>query len=208
MASSGPGPSQRRSERPPLQWGFVASSVSRSLSLLRARLVTNVFVGFAICFPCAYIVLLAATRNVATASIAIISVMGIVASVLGLCKWAMGWGLGIGESIAAVGSTISWQLCAGILIPSLWFAQVIVIGFSVDYVVHLSHVYVDAGHRNPPLNSRAERVTFALTSMGATVFSGAVTTFGTPRRHPFVPASGAFLPPMFSQTARPASSLD
>ena len=125
------------------------------------------FVGFAICFPCAYIVLLAATRNVATASIAIISVMGIVASVLGLCKWAMGWGLGIGESIAAV----------------------IVIGFSVDYVVHLSHVYVDAGHRNPPLNSRAERVTFALTSMGATVFSGAVTTFGTPRRHPFVPAS-------------------
>ena len=54
------------------------------------------------------------------------------------------------------------------------------IGFSVDYVVHLSHVYVDAGHRNPPLNSRAERVTFALTSMGATVFSGAVTTFGTP----------------------------
>ena len=121
-------------------------------------MVTNVFVGFAICFPCAYIVLLAATRNVATASIAIISVMGIVASVLGLCKWAMGWGLGIGESIAAV----------------------IVIGVSVDYVVHLSHVYVDAGHRNPPLNSRAERVTFALTSMGATVFSGAVTTFGTP----------------------------
>ena len=106
--------------------------------------------------------------------------MGIVASVLGLCKWAMGWGLGIGESIAAV----------------------IVIGFSVDYVVHLSHVYVDAGHRNPPLNSRAERVTFALTSMGATVFSGAVTTFGTPRRRPFVPASGALLPPMFSQTAR------
>ena len=77
---------------------------------------------------------------------------------------------------------------------------------SVDYVVHLSHVYVDAGHRNPPLNSRAERVTFALTSMGATVLSGAVTTFGTPRRHPFVPASGALLPPMFSQTARPAST--
>lgn len=45
--------------------------------------------------------------------------MGIVASVMGFCKWAMGWGLGIAESIAAV----------------------IVIGFSVDYVVHLGHMY-------------------------------------------------------------------
>jgi len=122
-----------------------------------AQLVTNVFVGFAICFPCAYVVLLVATRNLWLATIAIVAVMGIVASVLGFCHWAMGWGLGIAESIAAV----------------------IVIGFSVDYVVHLSHVYVEAGHRDPPLNTREERVTFALKSMGGTVFSGAVTTFGS-----------------------------
>ena len=114
----------------------------------------QVFVGFAICFPCAYIVLLVATQNVALASIAIVAVMGIVASVLGFCHWAMGWGLGIAESIASV----------------------IVIGFSVDYVVHLSHAYVEAGHRDPPINLRGERVTYALKSMGATVFSGAVTT--------------------------------
>lgn len=69
----------------------------------------------------------------------------------------MGWGLGIAESIAAV----------------------IVIGFSVDYVVHLSHAYVEAGHRDPPINSRGDRVTYALKSMGSTVFSGAVTTFGS-----------------------------
>lgn len=122
-----------------------------------AQLVTNVFVGFAICFPCAYVVLLVATRNLWLATIAIVAVMGIVASVLGFCHWAMGWGLGIAESIAAV----------------------IVIGFSVDYVVHLSHVYVEAGHRDPPLNDREERVTFALKSMGGTVFSGAITTFGS-----------------------------
>lgn len=121
------------------------------------QLVTNVFTGFAICFPSAYIVLLIATRNLSIATIAIVAVMGIVASVLGFCHWAMGWGLGIAESIAAV----------------------IVIGFSVDYVVHLSHVYVDAGHRDPPLTTREERVTFALKSMGSTVFSGAVTTFGS-----------------------------
>ena len=122
-----------------------------------AQLVTNVFIGFAICFPCAYSVLLIATRNLYLATIAIVAVIGIVASVLGFCHWAMGWGLGIAESIAAV----------------------IVIGFSVDYVVHLSHVYVEAGHRNPPLNTREERVTFALKSMGPTVLSGAVTTFGS-----------------------------
>ena len=101
--------------------------------------------------------LLVATRNLWLATIAIVAVMGIVASVLGFCHWAMGWGLGIAESIAAV----------------------IVIGFSVDYVVHLSHVYVEAGHRDPPLNKREERVAFALKSMGGTVFSGAVTTFGS-----------------------------
>lgn len=51
------------------------------------QLVTNVFIGFAICFPCAYVVLLVATQNVALASIAIVAVIGIVASVLGFCHW-------------------------------------------------------------------------------------------------------------------------
>ena len=41
------------------------------------------------------------------------------AQVLGLCKM-LGWALGIAESIAAV----------------------IVIGFSVDFTVHLAHMYV------------------------------------------------------------------
>merc|ERR1719223_377022 len=59
-----------------------------------AQLVTNVFIGFAICFPCAYVVLLVATRNLWLATIAIVAVMGIVASVLGFCHWAMGWGPG------------------------------------------------------------------------------------------------------------------
>ena len=122
-----------------------------------AQLVTNVFVGFAICFPCAFVILMLATRNIVVSLVAITSVVGIVASVMGFCKWAMGWGLGIAESIASV----------------------IVIGFSVDYVVHLAHMYVDAGHRTPPLNTREERVTFALKSMGVTVMSGAITTFGS-----------------------------
>jgi len=40
-------------------------------------------------------------------------------------------------------------------------------------------MYVDAGHRSPPIENRADRVTFALKSMGVTVLSGAITTFGS-----------------------------
>jgi hypothetical protein len=121
------------------------------------ELVKSVFRGFAICFPAAFIVLMLATRNIVVSVLAIISVMGIVAAVMGFCKWAMDWGLGIGESIAAV----------------------ILVGFSVDYVVHLAHMYVHAGHQMPPINAREDRVTYALKSMGVTVLSGAITTFGS-----------------------------
>ena len=121
------------------------------------QLTVNVFIGFAICFPCAFLVLVIATRNIIVSSVAIVSVIGIVSSVMGFCKWAMGWGLGIAESIAAV----------------------IVIGFSVDYVVHLAHMYMDASHQTPPINSREGRVAYALKTMGVTVISGAVTTFGS-----------------------------
>ena len=122
-----------------------------------AQLTRNVFIGFAICFPSAFFVVLLATRNITLTVLSIVSVMAIVASVMGFCKWAMDWGLGIAESIAAV----------------------IVIGFSVDYVVHLAHMYVDAGHQSPPINGRNGRVAYALKSMGVTVISGAVTTFGS-----------------------------
>lgn len=44
--------------------------------------------------------------------------------VLGFCKSAMDWDLGVGEAIAGV----------------------IVIGYSVDYVVHLAHMYCEGKH--------------------------------------------------------------
>ena len=53
---------------------------------------------------------------------AIVTVAGIVGCVLGLCKFYLDWGLGVAESIAAV----------------------IVIGFSVDFTVHLAHMYVES----------------------------------------------------------------
>merc|ERR1711988_1185366 len=49
---------------------------------------------------------------------------------------------------------------------------IVVIGLSVDYSVHLCHSYMESKHA-----SREERTRDALTEMGISVISGAVTTF-------------------------------
>jgi predicted RND superfamily exporter protein len=114
-------------------------------------LVNNMFFGLALCFPVAFFVLLFATNNVIVSFFAILSIAAIVTSVLGFCRSSMGWDLGVAESIAAV----------------------IVIGFSVDYTVHLGHVYCES-----KAMTRAARMTDAATDMGVTVMGGAVTTMG------------------------------
>ena len=83
-------------------------------------LVAGLFTGLALCFPVAFLVLLWATGNLVMALYATVSIAGIVSIVLGWCNIVMGWDLGIAESIAGI----------------------IVIGMSVDYVVHLGHMYV------------------------------------------------------------------
>ena len=55
-------------------------------------------------------------------------------------------------------------------------AGVMVIGFSVDYAIHLCHMYVEAdksGH-----SSRMARFSYAVSKMGGTVVGGAATTLG------------------------------
>jgi len=110
--------------------------------------------GISIAFPLSFLVLLLSTWNFLIALYAVICVGGIVVSVLGFCKSIMGWDLGIGEAIAGV----------------------IVIGYAVDYVVHLAHIYCEArayGHE-----TRDARANFAVKNMGSTIFAGAVTTAG------------------------------
>ena len=68
----------------------------------------------------------------------------------------MDWGLGVAESIAAV----------------------IVIGFSVDFTVHLAHMYSEAGHMEG-LGTRNERMSSSARTMGVTVTMGAFTTLGS-----------------------------
>jgi len=122
---------------------------------LSEELVMGLLTGISIAFPLAFLVLLASTRNFIVSMYAVFCVAGIVACVLGFCKSAMGWDLGVGEAIAGV----------------------IVIGYSVDYVVHLAHVYCEAakqGHQ-----TRDARATFAVRNMGSTIYAGAVTTAGS-----------------------------
>jgi len=117
--------------------------------------VTGLFIGFAICFPMVLIVLLVATQNLILAVLATLDIAFICGTVLGFFKTGMGWYLGIAESIAGI----------------------IVIGFSVDYIVHLAHMYCEGDHVG--LTSRDDRATFAAEKMGGTVFAGAITTFGS-----------------------------
>lgn len=121
-----------------------------------AGLVEGMFIGFSVSFPVAFLVLCYATDNLLLALYAIISIGCIVASVLGMAKAYFGWALGIGESVSAV----------------------IVIGFSVDYVVHLGHVYADTFHLHK-LATREHAVRNSLTVMGVTVLAGAATTMGS-----------------------------
>jgi len=117
-------------------------------------LVDGMFQGLSICFPVAFVVLLFATSNAIVSVLATITIGLIVSVVLGICQ-LVGWTLGIAETIAAV----------------------IVIGFSVDYCVHLAHMYTVA-HEDCGLHSRKDRTEYALVKMGATVLAGAVTTSG------------------------------
>merc|ERR1719231_1215163 len=98
--------------------------VDWSWMITEEALVLSLLKGLAICFPIAFVVLLMATQNIFIALYATMSIGFIVLSVLGACKAYFDWNLGISESIAGI----------------------IVIGFSVDYVVHLGHMYMEGGH--------------------------------------------------------------
>eukprot|EP00238_Polyblepharides_amylifera_P005552 CAMPEP_0196583672 /NCGR_PEP_ID=MMETSP1081-20130531/44292_1 /TAXON_ID=36882 /ORGANISM="Pyramimonas amylifera, Strain CCMP720" /LENGTH=981 /DNA_ID=CAMNT_0041904627 /DNA_START=144 /DNA_END=3086 /DNA_ORIENTATION=- len=114
-------------------------------------LVDTVISGMGITFALAFAILIFATGNLVLALISIVTIAGIVLTVLGIgAKAIMGWSLDVTESISAV----------------------ILIGLSVDYCVHLAHAY-----RESPSSKRGDRMRDALTTMGISVTAGAVTTF-------------------------------
>ena len=98
----------------------------------------------------AWIVLVLSTGNWMTASIATVTIGMICTIVLG-CIQILGWGLGAIESILIV----------------------IVVGFSVDYTVHLADSYMASRSV-----TREGKVMDALVHTGSSVLSGAISTIG------------------------------
>jgi protein dispatched 1 len=99
----------------------------------------------------AFLVLILVSQNFYQTIFSILSIIGTVASIVSLMVW-MGWELGVSESVACV----------------------IIIGFSVDYVVHLATHYIHA-----PFDHRFERMKYSLEEMGVSIVSGAITTLGS-----------------------------
>jgi predicted RND superfamily exporter protein len=96
----------------------------------------------------AFVVVLFATQQILVAFASVLTILGVLVSVLGSMV-ALGWELGTIESI-----------CLTILA-----------GFSVDYVVHLAHAYVHAEKKE-----RADKVRSALDEIGVSVLGGMLTS--------------------------------
>ena len=108
------------------------------------------FVGIGISTLVAFVVLSVTTMNPFVALLSCFTILLVVSSILGF-MWLFGWELGTIESVSAT----------------------VLVGLSIDYVVHLAHSYMEA-----TATSRKERVRMALTEMGCTVLGGGVTSMG------------------------------
>ncbi|WAR18412.1 DISP1-like protein [Mya arenaria] len=108
--------------------------------------ITGILVGLLSAWP----ILVFTTLNIAIGTIAAVTIGLVTACVIGIIPLA-GWKLGVLESI---------NLC-------------MVVGLSVDYIVHLAEAY-----RSSPSTRRADRVRYMLESIGLSVISGAITTIG------------------------------
>lgn len=83
------------------------------------------FEGMLVSLAFALLVLIISTQNIIVSIFSVISIAGIVASVVSVMELS-GWEMGIAESITIV----------------------ILIGFSVDYVVHLANHYVESTYND------------------------------------------------------------
>jgi protein dispatched 1 len=120
-------------------------------------LVTNAIQGIAVSISVALVVLIISTNSIPVGLFATITIAGIVLSVLALMV-ILGWELGTTESVSSV----------------------ILIGYSVDYAVHLANAYQEAGdhHSDGRRKTRFDRTQAALTEYGVSIIAGAITTFG------------------------------
>ena len=112
--------------------------------------VTSAIQGIAIAMTFALFVMIIATHNLILSLMSIVCVAFVICSVVAIMQMK-GWELGVAESICIV----------------------ILIGFSVDYVVHLA-----ADFKHSSKQTRSEKMKQAYKEMGVSIFSGTITTFG------------------------------
>eukprot|EP00892_Ulva_mutabilis_P009237 jgi/Ulvmu1/6686/UM030_0017.1 len=113
------------------------------------ELVRSALSGMGLSFAMAFLVLNLATGNIVMAILSTLTVAGVMSMSLGIgIVGIMGWPLGISESISVV----------------------ILIGFSMDYVLHIADAYMDAE------GTRVERTQHALLTLGVSVLAGSNTT--------------------------------
>ena len=112
---------------------------------------TSAVNGMIIAITFASCILLFATRNWILAGIAVGCVSIVIVSVVAIMAM-QGWEFGVSESISVV----------------------ILIGLSVDYVVHLASDY-----RHSAEQSRSDKMKQAYKEMGVSILSGTITTFGS-----------------------------
>lgn len=118
-------------------------------------LVTSAIQGIAIAVSVALVVLIVSTNSIPVGLFATATIGGIVLTVLATMV-LLGWELGTTESVSSV----------------------ILIGFSVDYTVHIANAYQEAGdtHHDGRPKTRYERVRAALAEYGVSIIAGSVTT--------------------------------
>ncbi|CAH1792445.1 unnamed protein product [Owenia fusiformis] len=137
----------------PLQGGFQCTptlftawhwlKVQKSLT---NSAINGIIIGLCIAFP----ILIIATKNVIVGFFALCSIAMVTTSVVGVIPLA-GWKLGILECLNLV----------------------LIVGLSVDYVVHLAEGYSRSPHKD-----RLGRVHSMLEEVGVSVLSGSITTLG------------------------------
>ena len=118
----------------------------------KGAFMTSAVQGIAIALPAAFVVLVLSTHNWIVSLFATLTIVGILLGEVMLMV-LRGWELGVSESVAIV----------------------IMIGFSVDYVVHFASAYVEC----PYSQKRDSRIRFSLFTMGISIIGGAITTFAS-----------------------------
>lgn len=129
---------------------IATAGLSWQWQMTQKALVRSMFTGIGVMVVVALVTLMIATLNWTIAVLAMLSIAGIIAMLLGIIR-ILGWDLGISESIGVV----------------------ISIGYSFDGAAHIATAYIESKSK-----SRADKTRDALTDLGISILFGVLTTLG------------------------------